>query len=211
MNYKEAFAAERYENVKSPMLSYRIDPFVRSVEARGGKNKGNIMSFVRGLRLAALIIYQIRTILSGTNLSAYWGQIIDRDYSYLSNECDIIIGTENAHEQKWNGSGDGNDIMDFRFIMKDDVKAVISCKSFLTKNKIEEEYCENLLKYVNKVWLFAECCGPNSVQIIAEESKGFGYEHFWHLYTWNRNTGDCAFDVGIWKDFERKVLDLVDI
>jgi hypothetical protein len=210
MSYIERFSSDRYDKVYKPMLSHRIDPFIREVEARKGINKGYIMSFVRGLRLSALIIYQLRTILSDTNLSAYWGQIIDEDGDYLSNECDILISTKDAFEQKWNGDGDGQNIMDFRFIRKEHVKAVISCKSFLTKQKIEKEYCENMLNFVDKVWLFAECCGPQSIQPIKDSSLTIGYEKFWHLYTWNRLSGETKSDPDIWKDFEKEVRSLVE-
>lgn len=209
MSYREAFAAERYETVSRRIMTHRIDNFIREVESRAGRNKGNIMPFVRGLRFSALLIYQIRNILSNSNLSAYWGQIIDEDYTYLSNECDIIISENEAFEQKWNGDGGGNDVMDFRFIPKDKVKAVISCKSFITKSSLEKDYCENLLRYIDKVWLFAECCGPKSVSLIRNASSEIGYEYFWNLYTWNRNNGETKQNLEVWKHFEGKIVSLV--
>lgn len=208
MSYIERFASDRYTKVSQQLLSHRIDSFIREVEAREGKNKGYIMSFVRGLRMSALIIYQLREILSDTQYSAYWGQIISDDGKYLSNESDILISRKDAYEKKWNGDGDQN-IMDFRFVKKDHVKAVISCKSFLTTAKIEKDYIENMKKYTDQVWLFAECCGPESVQTIKDTSLGFGYNKFWHLYTWSRSSGETKLDETIWKEFELSVRSLI--
>lgn len=209
MTYIERFASDRYNNVSQPLLSHRIDPFIREVEVRKGKNKGYIMSFVRGLRMSALIIYQLREILSDTNYSAYWGQIIGDDGEYLSNECDIIISRKDAFEKKWNGQGTEN-IMDFRFISRNHVKLVISCKSFLTNSDVEKEYCENMKNYISNIWLFAECCGPQSVAPITKTATEYGYSAFWHLYIWNRLTGETKLDEGIWKDFEKEIRELVD-
>ncbi len=209
-NYLERFASDRYDKVSRPLLSHRIDPFIREVEAREGKNKGYIMSFVRGLRMSALIIYQLREILSDTDYSAYWGQIINEDGDYLSNECDILISRKDSYVKKWNGEGDNQDIMDFRFIRNDHVKLVISCKSFLTTAKVEKDYCENMKKYVDEVWLFAECCGPQSIEPIKTVSIEYGYSQFWHLYTWNRLSGETTLQDNLWKCFELKVRELVE-
>ncbi len=209
MAFLERFASDRYDKVSRPLLSHRIDPFIREVEAREGNNKGYIMSFVRGLRMSALIIYQLREVLSDTGYSAYWGQIINQDGEYLSNECDIIISKKDAYVKKWNGDGDQN-IMDFRFINAEHVKLVISCKSFLTKAKIEKEYCENMRRYINNVWLFAECCGPQSIDPIKNTSLEYGYSEFWHLYTWNRISGETKLDENIWRSFEIKIRQVVE-
>lgn len=209
MSYLERFSSDRYYKVSTPLLSHRIDPFIREVEAREGKNKGYIMSFVRGLRMSALIIYQLREVLSDTEYSAYWGQIINEDGEYLSNECDIIISKKDAYAKKWNGEGDQN-IMDFRFIKAEHVKLVISCKSFLTSSKVEKEYCENMKQYIENVWLFAECCGPQSIELIKSTSLEYGYNEFWHLYIWNRLTGETKLDEDLWKAFENKIRQLVD-
>jgi hypothetical protein len=98
--------------------------------------------------------------------------------------------------------------MDFRFIEQSKAIAVISCKSYLTNTSIEKEYCTNMLKFVNKVWLFAECVGPESVDLIKDSSKLIGYENFWYLYTWSRTTGNVVDDVNGWYNFIEKIKSL---
>jgi hypothetical protein len=210
-NYIARFASDRYLKVSQPLLSHRIDPFIREVEKRKGKNKGYIMSFVRGLRMSALIIYQLREILSDTDYSAYWGQIISEDGKYLSNECDILISKKGAFEKKWNGEGQEN-IMDFRFIRQEHVKLAISCKSFLTTSEVEKEYCENMKKYIDHVWLFAECCGPQSVELIQKIATEYGYGDFFYLYTWNRlvEVQATKLDENVWRNFEKRIRELVE-
>jgi hypothetical protein len=50
------------------------------------------------------------------------------------------------------------------------------------------------------LWLFAECCGPRSVQNIRDKALHSGYEEFWFLYTWSRQS-DPVPNVGGWNDF----------
>ncbi len=85
----------------------------------------------------------------------------------------------------------------------------ISCKSYLTKSAIETDYCVNMLKYVKRVWLFAECCGPESIDLIKEASKEIGYENFWHLYTWSRTTGENLEDGKGWLNFIETVKSII--
>lgn len=199
-NYYSTFEAETYNTIKGQLLNYRLDPFIREMEKKEGADKGLIFPFARGLRFSCLLIYAIREALSGSDLEVNWGQIIGDGGLVLSGECDIIIHKK-GHVKKWNGSDNGNHVMDFRFINKGNAVAVISCKSYLTKSTIETEYCTNMLKYVKRVWLFAECCGPESVDLIKEESKKIGYENFWHLYTWSRTTDDTVEDIKGWLHF----------
>lgn len=206
--YRKSFQREKYNIIKQQLLSYRLDPFIRDKEAEPGANKGLIFPFARGLRFSALLIYSIRDSLSGSDIEVNWGQIIDDDGMACSGECDIIIHKK-GHAHRWNG-GNENHIMDFRFIEKENALAVISCKSYLTKTAIEKQYCENILKYVKKVWLFAECCGPESVDLIREESKNIGYEHFWYLYTWSRTTDNIVDDENGWHNFIETVKELKD-
>ncbi|MCK9403917.1 MAG: hypothetical protein M0Q26_11005 [Chitinophagaceae bacterium] len=91
--------------------------------------------------------------------------------------------------------------MDFRFINKDKAIAVISCKSYLTRTAVEVDYCKKMLAYVHRVWLFAECCGPESVKLIRDEALDIGYENFWYLYTWSRTTDDIVDSVEGWLHF----------
>jgi hypothetical protein len=207
-NYYKFFDKEKYNKVKANLSGYRLDNFIREVEKRKGENKGLIFPFARGLRFSASLIYAIRDCLAGSNLEVNWGQLIDEDGMYCSPECDIIIHKK-GHYAKWNGTDQGHHIMDFRFIEQKNALAVISCKSYLTKSTIEVEYCKNMLALVNKVWLFSECIGPESKDIIKEEATNIGYENFWYLYTWNRNTGESEDNIDGWYTFIEAVKSLL--
>lgn len=198
--YYKSLQKENYDSIKAMLLNYRLDPFIREKEGEEGANKGLIFPFARGLRFSALLIYTIREALSGSDLEVCWGQIIDDEGYACSGECDIIIHKK-GHFKKWNGGDGGNHIMDFRFIEKSNALAIISCKSYLTRTSIERVYCENILKYVDRVWLFAECCGPESVELIKKDSTEAGYENFWYLYTWSRTTDKIVDDVEGWHHF----------
>lgn len=198
--YLKAFQKEKYDAIRAQLLSYRLDPFIRSKESKKGPNKGLIFPFARGLRFSALLIYSIREYLSDSDLEVNWGQIVDDDGFACSGECDIIIHKK-GHCNRWNGSDNGNHIMDFRFIEKQNALVVISCKSYLTNSTIEKEYCHNILKYVKRVWLFAECCGPKSVELIRNNSKIIGYENYWYLYTWSKKTANIVDDENVWYHF----------
>ena len=80
-----------YDEINAKLKTVRLDPYIRLLEAKKGKNKGIIFPFARGLRFSALLIYQIRWYLEGTNLTANWGQLMDNDTDEYSNECDIVI------------------------------------------------------------------------------------------------------------------------
>ena len=197
-----------YYKIISGMSNYRIDNFIREAEAKEGSNKGVVLGFVRGLRLSSLLIYAIRQLLHGCGLTANWGHIIDANNEYCSRECDIIIHNENIPLRQWNGDGGGSHIMDFRFIPFDAAKVVISCKSFLTTSAIEEEYCNDMLKYVGRVWLFAECCGPKSDEKIEERATTIGYENFWYLYKWNKAKNELIQTIEVWDSFVAEILKL---
>ena len=191
---------QQYNSIKGHLETYRLDTFMRTLDKNQTKNKGAILPFIRGLRFSALLIYEIRKALNGTQLNVTWGHILDENGDYCSSECDIII-YKGSYFARWNGSGDNESVMDFRFIEKENAIAVISCKSFLRTADIEVDYCENMKKYVDKVWLFAECCGPKSGKNIEKAAKTIGYEHYWHLYTWNRTTDDIEDCLDEWVHF----------
>src|SRR5271166_5699831 len=89
---QELLDKQNYHKIQAGLKMYRIDTFIRDLEATEGKNKGGVLSFVRGLRLSALLIYAIRDLLGeGSDLTANWGHIIDEDGQFCSRECDIII------------------------------------------------------------------------------------------------------------------------
>ena len=204
--YVEVLYKGRYDAIRAELLASRLSQFIREKEAQEGPEKGLIFPFVRGLRFAALLIYAIREALSESSLEVNWGQIIDADGNNCSPEGDIVIHKK-GYKRRWNGGDGPNHIMDFRFIAKERAVAVISCKSFLTTSGVEKEYCSRMLKYCNKVWLFAECCGPESAELIRTEATGAGYGHFWHLYTWSRTTEE-VFPVQDWNDFVRTLMKL---
>ncbi|MBT9138685.1 MAG: hypothetical protein DDT30_01192 [Dehalococcoidia bacterium] len=178
---------------------WRIDPFIRQLETK--KQKGRILPFVRGLRLSAHLIYAIREILSGSGLTANWGHLLDKSNTFCSCECDVIIH-HNGHIGRWDGTE--KPIMDFRFIEQQKAVAVISCKSYLRSGDIDREYCELMKQFVNKIWLFSECCGPRSAQNIRSRALEYGYEDFWHLYTWSRQTDPEPNKIG-WNKFVEEV------
>ena len=94
--------------------------------------------------------------------------------------------------------------MDFRFIEQQKVVAVISCKSYLRSSKIDKEYCESMKPFVEKIWLFAECCGPRSAKTIQKKALDFGYEKFWYLYAWSKKRGQVLNRNG-WNEFVEEV------
>ncbi|MBM3241380.1 hypothetical protein FJZ31_34295 [Candidatus Poribacteria bacterium] len=191
---------ERFNMMWANLSNWRIDSFMRQLEAK--KQKGRILPFVRGLRFSALLIYAIREILSGTNLNTDWGHLLDESSTLCSCECDIIIH-RNGHVRQWNG--DSKDpIMDFRFIEQQKAVAVISCKSYLGSSKIDKEYCESMEPFVKKIWLFAECCGPRSAKNIQKKALDYGYEKFWYLYTWSKETTPKPNRDG-WNEFVEEV------
>lgn len=198
--YQKVFVEQKFYKIKASLQEYRLDSFIRENEGQRGGGKGTVLPFIRGLRFSALLIYAIREYL-GTGLTASWGHIIDEEGEFCSRECDIIIHKEGAI-MSWNGDGGLHPVMDFKFIEQEKAIAVVSCKSYLEKSKIEKEYCQDIKKYVEKVWLFSECCPPNKVEDINKEALSIGYEKFWTFYTWDRGTNKGVEDqVELWHDF----------
>ena len=207
---REAFLREKYESLFAKLTSYRLDPYIKKLDASQEKNPGKVFPFARGLRFSSLLIYTIRKNLQHQSLTANWGQIINEDGMLLSNECDIIIHTtRNNDEERWNGDGHGNNIMDFRFIDEKDVKVVVSCKSFITSSTVEIDYYQNLRNFVSRIWLFAECCGPRSSVSIETNAKSTGYEHFFYLYTYNKVNDKTTQKFNEWKRFITEVQNIM--
>ncbi len=190
---------EPFNMMCADFSSWRMNDFIRQLEAT--KHKGRILPFVRGLRLSAHLIYAVREILSGTDLEVNWGHLLDEDSVFCSPECDVIIHRK-GHLRRWNGTD--NPIMDFRFIEQQKAVAVISCKSYLRLSKIDKEYCESMKPLVEKIWLFAECCGPRSAKTIQKKALDFGYEKFWYLYAWSKKRGQKLNRNG-WNEFVEEV------
>ena len=191
---------EPFMKMFSDFSHWRIDTFIRQMEAR--RSKGRVLPFVRGLRLSAHLIYTIRKILVGTGLTANWGHLLDHSGNFCSCECDVIIHCVGPVRQ-WNGTPDP--IMDFRFIEQHLAVVVISCKSRLkSRSEIDREYCESMKPFVEKIWLFAECCGPRSAKTIQKKALDFGYEKFWYLYAWSKKRGQKLNRDG-WNEFVKEV------
>jgi len=193
---------EQFMQMFQDFSNWRINDFIRQMEKE--KKKGRILPFVRGLRLSAHLIYAIREILTGTGLTANWGHLIDESGNFCSCECDVIIHHE-GHIRRWNGTE--KPIMDFRFIEQRKAVAVISCKSYLRSGDIDSEYSKLMKPFVRKIWLFAECCGPRSAESIRKKALDFGYEEFWYLYTWSKQTNPEPNRIG-WNKFVQEVKNL---
>jgi hypothetical protein len=206
--HAKALTKKQYNVLKEELSTFRLDTFLRALDKNQTKNKGAILPFIRGLRFSALLIYEIRKTLDGTSLKVSWGHILDENGEYCSSECDIII-YKNGCYARWNGNESGC-VMDFRFIEKKNAVAVISCKSYIKSSTVEKEYCINMKKYVDKVWLFAECCGPKSSKSIKTVAQNTGYEHFWHLYTWNQKTDDIDDCLDQWESFIKSIKELAN-
>jgi hypothetical protein len=195
----ELLLRERFESMVAEFRSWKMCDFVRQLEA--SKSKGRVLPFVRGLRLSAQLVYAVRELLEGTELTANWGHLLDREQSFCSPECDVIIHKKNAHIRKWNGTE--NPIMDFRFVSMIGTVVVISCKSMV--RSIDKTYPKLMRNHVRRIWLFGECCGPRSADRLANKAKKAGYERFWHLYKWSPKMEDIEPDREGWNHFVKEV------
>ncbi len=193
-----------FNSMVGEFSNWTMSDFIRQLEAR--KSKGRVLSFIRGLRLSAQLIYAIRGVLVGSDLTANWGHLLGEDGMLCSPECDIIIHKIGGQIGRWNGNKDP--VMDFRFISMAHAIVVISCKSQV--KSIDREYPKLIKKYAKKVWLFGECCGPRSTKSLSQKAKLAGYEHFWHLYTWSPKT-EADYNKEGWIDFVSKVQKLKEL
>jgi hypothetical protein len=150
-------------------------PLVRHTN---GRYEGDILGFVKGLRLSAGVIYFLRERLSSMDLEVNWGHLLDQAEDSCSPECDVIIHTK-GHVRKWNGSE--KPVMDFKFIKTANVRAIVSCKSRLTS--IDKSYPKALKKYgVRNVFLFAESCEESQLARLRKSARKAGYRGVWCLY-----------------------------
>jgi hypothetical protein len=191
---KKAFYLEDYKSLCGKFCNYQIDQDL--FEARK-----SILSFVRGLRFSALLIYKIRKILSDTKCTADWGAIIDNIGDKCSPECDIIVH-ENGSDHAWNGGDDiGGRVMDFHFIKKQNVKLVVSCKGFKVT-----QIDKNMSDYIDNVWLFTECCDAENVTKLKKDAKVVGYKNLYYLYLLKEGQIAPDYDERIWFDFTESLL-----
>jgi len=149
-------------------------------------DRKGILPFVKGLKFSAQILYIANDLLEGSKLKAVWGHIVNEkdEYNVYSRECDIIIYNSTIPNWKvnnWNGKRQDR-IMDFYFIRKSAAVGVISCKSNM--DTTDKAYPKLMKKYVDNVWLFAECCGHNREASLRKQAKKYGYKDLWFLYSW---------------------------
>lgn len=144
-----------------------------------GRYEGDILGFVRGLRLSARVLYFLRDRLSETGLQISWGHLITDNEESCSPECDIIVH-EPGHVRRWNGFE--NPVMNFSFINARSARLVVSCKS--TLSSIDAQYPKDLKKHgVNSVFLFAETCKASQLERLRTRAVEAGYAGLWCLYT----------------------------
>jgi hypothetical protein len=143
-----------------------------------GHREGDILGFVRGLRLSARLIYFLRERLSHTEYKVSWGHLLDKNLASCSPECDIIIHAK-GHIKRWNGGE--MPVMDFRFVPASTARVVISCKSALSA--IDRRYPGQLRGFgVRNVLLFAECCEAGRFTGLERSAKAAGYKSLCCLY-----------------------------
>lgn len=174
-------------------------PQVRRV-IRRGKTKvlGDILGFVRGLRLSARLIYILRQKLHDQQIDVNWGHVLDDGQRMCSPECDIILHKGGTHA-RWNGDAE-KCIMDFHFVKAEKVKAVISCKSKLTS--IDADFLNFVVKQfkIKHVLLFAESVPAKSREALVRKAKKCGYSGLWYLYEESENHMPVS-DENVYLDF----------
>jgi hypothetical protein len=185
---------QEFHSLKQELSQWRVNPQIQEMERESPG--GVILGFVKGLRLSARLIYAIREHVSPFGLEVDWGHLLTESGDSCSPECDIIIHLP-GFEREWNGHEHG--IMNFKFINCREAIAVISCKSFI--RAVDRSYCRKLRPYVGKVFLFAECCEPNTVNRLKRSAQSAGYVGFWYLYACNQATSVCTVDENQWLDF----------
>jgi hypothetical protein len=148
------------------------------VKRSDGKYEGDILGFVRGLRLSAGVIYFLRERLSSEDVEVSWGHMLDEKQNSCSPECDVIVHSK-GHVRKWNGNE--KRVMEFTFVQAEQVRAVISCKSRLTA--IDKVYPKDLKGFgVKNIFLFAESCEETKLSSLRKTAKKAGYRGLWCLY-----------------------------
>ena len=175
--FGEAIKLEALVALTSELKMLRQYPPVTQRSA--GRYEGDILGFVRGLRLSARVLYFLRDHLLGTGLNISWGHLISDNDESCSPECDIIVHKP-GNVRRWNGYE--NPIMNFSFINARDARIVISCKSTITS--IDTRYPKDLKKHgVDNVFLFAETCKASRLEGLRARAMKAGYAGLWCLYT----------------------------
>lgn len=201
-SFLETLGNEQLAGLTEELLRVRTHPPL--VRRADGKYVGDILGFVKGLRLSARLIYFLRERLSrtGQSLEVSWGHVLNKDGMACSPECDIIVHRP-GYVRCWNGSD--HPVMHFRFIGSDSVLAVISCKSHATS--VDAAYPKSLRAFgVKHVFLFAECCLAKHLPRLRKAAKSAGYAGLWCLYQM-RSSRDSNIikDEAMWSGFGRAV------
>ena len=203
--FGKVLSVEQLTGLTAQLQKVRSTPPL--VKRGDGKYEGDILGFVKGLRLSAGVIYFLRERLSSTDLEVNWGHLLDQGEISCSPECDVIIHAK-GHVRKWNG--DEHPIMDFRFVRAGDVRAVVSCKSKLTASAIDKAYPKDLKKYgVRKIFLFAECCEETQFSVLLKKAKQAGYCGLWCLYLTEAQSPSFKTDESMYDAFGTAVLKAV--
>lgn len=202
-NFGLALANEPLTELKGQLQSLKS---ARPLVKRGdGRYEGDILGFVKGLRLSAGIIHFLDERLSGVAVDVSWGHLLDDQQDSCSPECDVIIHSK-GHVRRWNGRR--KSIMEFKFIEVSKVRAVVSCKSQL--NSIDKGYAKALRKFgVKKVFLFAECCSAGRFPRLRDDAKKAGYSGLFCLYFTGAGGAFQEVDPTMWMDFANMVLNAV--
>ncbi len=170
-----------------------------------GKYEGDILGFVKGLRLSARVIYFLRECLSAeAGLAVSWGHLLNAAEQACSPECDVVIHKQ-GHIRNWNGGE--KPVMDFKFIHAEGVRAVVSCKSQL--DSIDADYPKALKQFgIRKVFLFAECCRHDRLGNLRKAAAKAGYSGLWCLYMIEKgDTEESAFrtDESMYVEFGKAI------
>lgn len=200
---------QKYLSLLTTFSGWRFN----NIDLKENKIKVGILPYVVGLRFSAQIIYLVRKLIKNSELLVAWGHVVDENGVYVqySNECDIIIykkETENELDA-WNGDETKDGIMNFRFIYKKSVVAVISCKSLIRRSgysSIDKKYPKQLEKFTKEVLLFGECCDEKEKAAIIKQSKACGYKACYLLYS-IKDKKPVEHESS-WEDFEKRILNI---
>jgi hypothetical protein len=172
------------------------------VQRSHGRYEGDILGFVRGLRLSAKVLYFLRDHLADAGFQVCWGHLLSANEESCSPECDIIIHNQGLI-RKWNGSQDP--VMNFSFVKASAARAVVSCKSLLTS--VDARYPRDLKKHgVKHIFLFAETCKASQLEALRKKARLAGYAGLCCLYTTEPGSPLIKTNEAMWIEFGEALL-----
>jgi len=173
-----------FEELCAALLTTRECPPVVTIHQKNGKKKkrGDILQFIRGLRLSARLIYILRDKLRDHAVEVNWGHVEDDRQRLCSPECEIIIH-DGGVADRWNGRHH-HSVMDFLFIKREAVKAIISCKSTLSASGIDTDFAQVVKRdfKIHNTFLFAEVVDDSKYPSLKKKAKAAGYKGLWPIY-----------------------------